>query len=122
MRVVIVAMAGIGKQSRVLLPLLEVLKSVKPEQRVIILAHLDDPTRDVLYKTIGRVLKSSKLPISKRLFLKSKLAPFKTELRELVDDRKSSRQKKKRLTQMGAGPMSYVLRAAIPLILNTFPK
>lgn len=111
-----------GKQNRVLLPLLEVLKSVKPDQRVIILAHLDDQTRDLLYKTIYKVINSDKIPFAKRRFLNSKLTPFKNELRDLGDANKTLFQKKKRLIQVGGGPMSYVLRAAIPLILDTFPK
>lgn len=109
-------------RKKVLLPLLHVLKSVKPEQRQILLAHLDDDTRDLLYGTITEVLRSSKVPFRKRLFLKSKLEPYKRDLRYLSNPQKSKIEKRKKLSQMGAGPMQLILRTAIPLLLNLFPK
>lgn len=116
-------MVALGsRHKKVLLPLLDVLKSVKPEQRVILLAHLDDKTRDLLYQTIQRVLTSDRVPFRKRLFLKSKLSDHKHDLRFLADRRKSVGAKKRKLAQMGAGPMSYILKAAIPLLLNVFTK
>lgn len=115
-------MSVLGRQKKVLLPLLEVLKTVKPDQRVILLAHLDDKTRDLLYQTIQRVLTSDRIPFRKRLFLKSKLNNYKHDLRYLADQRKSPGAKKRKLAQVGAGPMTYILRAAIPLLLNVFGK
>jgi hypothetical protein len=115
-------MARRGGKKSVVLPLLHVLKSVKPEHRVILLAHLDDPSRDALYEAINRVLKSDKLPARRRRFLKSKLEPYKDHLRYLADASKSPARKKKRLTQIGGGPMTYVLRDAVPLLLDLFPK
>ena len=115
-------MAAKKNRKQVMLPLLHVLKSLKPEHRVILLAHLDDVTRDGLYEAIDTVLRSDRLPFRKRLFLKSKLAPYKEQLRYLADRKRSSREKRKRLPQIGGGPMSYVLKEAIPLMLSIFPK
>lgn len=109
-----------GKKVQELLTLLRVLTSVSPEKRVIMLAHLDDVSRDSLYQTIDHVLRSQKVPARKRLFLKSKLNPYKTHIRYLASKKVSSVQKKKKLTQMGAGPMNLILKAAIPLLLNLF--
>jgi hypothetical protein len=109
----------------VLLPLLHVLKSLKPDYRVIILSHLDDATRDAIYKTITQVLSSDKVPAKRRLYLKSRLSPYKNHLRYLATCKPGKRcqhLKKKRLTQIGGGPMSHVLKTAIPLLLNLFPK
>jgi hypothetical protein len=112
-----------ARKKRVLLPLLQVLKSMKPEYRVIILSHLDDETRDSLYETITDVLNSDRVPFRRRLYLKSKLSPYKDHLRYLADRNKNSGYgKKKRLAQVGGGPMSHVLKTAIPLLLNIFPK
>lgn len=110
------------KRSKVVLPLLHVLKSIKPEQRQIILAHLDDSARDALYQTIGEVLRSDRVPFAKRLFLKSKLGPHRNDFRYLASPNKSATQKRKKLAQIGAGPMTHLLRTAIPLLMNLFPK
>jgi hypothetical protein len=110
------------KRTKVLLPLLQVLKSLTSEQRTIVLAHLDDKTRDFIYETITTVLRSEKLPFRKRAALKEKLSPYKNDLRYISDKKKSRAQKKNRLTQLGGGPMAHVLKTAIPMLLNLFPK
>lgn len=108
------------KKKHVLLPLLNALQTVKPEQRVILMAHFDDKTRDAIYETITHVLKSEKVPFAKRLFLKAKLSPYKNELRFLADKKKGAVKKREKLAQIGGGPMSHVLKAAVPLLLNIF--
>jgi len=111
-----------GKKLRVILPLLHALKSVRPDHRVILMAHFDDKTRDSLYEIITNVLRSEKVPFEKRLILKSKLAAHKSNLRYLSDKGKSSSQKQRRLAQIGGSPMTHVLKLAIPLLLNLFAK
>lgn len=109
---------------RLILPLLHALKTLKPDLRVIVLEHLDDRTKDELYRIIGEVLRSDKVPFRKRLFLKGKLEPYKKEFRCLARDstKAGSARKGRTLAQVGAGPMTHVLRLAIPLLLNVFPK
>ena len=109
-----------SKQKKVLLPLLNTLKSLKSDQRVILLSHLDDKTRDQLYETINAVMTSPSVPMRKRLFLKSKLSPFKTDFRFLVNRRAAPASKKRRLLQMGGAPMGVILRTAVPLLLNLY--
>lgn len=111
----------IGKKQQVMLPLLHVLKSIKPAHRIIILAHLDDKTRDALYATIMRVLQSSKVPLETRLKLKSQLKKYQKDLRYLADRSKSDRVKKRKLVALGGSPMRQVLNTAIPLLMNMFP-
>ncbi len=116
---------SIRRRSRkVLLPLLNALRSVKPKDRVIILAHLTDSAKDHLYETINYVLKSEEVPFAKRLFLKNKLGPYKDHLRYLAAHRGGRRGggKNKKLAQIGGGPMTHVLGAAIPLLLNIYAK
>jgi hypothetical protein len=107
-------------QRKIVLPLLGLLKGMKSSQRVILLSHLDDKTRDALYQTINSVLKSETVPARKRLFLRTKLLPFKSELRYLASKTKTSSQKRKKLTQMGGAPLGYILATAIPLLLNLY--
>lgn len=111
-----------GKKSKSLLPLLEVLRSMKSEHRPIIFAHLDDRTRDDICAVIRKVLTSSELSRKKRLFLSRKLDAHKDTLRILADQRRSRRVKKKILPQIGGGPMSSLLTTATsaPLLLSLF--
>lgn len=113
---------GGRRNKKVLLPLLHVLKSIQPQQRQILLAHFDDATRDLLYATIAEVLRSSRVPFQKRLFLRAKLSPYKNDLRYLNSPKKTKEQKRKKLQQLGAGPVNHIFRTAIPLLLNLFPK
>lgn len=103
-----------------MVPLLEALKSMRAEHRVIVLQHFDDVTRDRIYEAIMHTLTSERVPFRKRLFLRSKLAPYKKELRCLADRRRSPGEKKRKLVQLGGGPMTYVLRTALPLLLNLY--
>lgn len=110
------------KQKADLLPLLNVLKSLKSDDRVIILAHLDDETRDGLYATISAVLKSDKVPIETKLLLHRRLRNHREPLSHLISDKTSSKIKKQKLTQLGGGPMKLILQTALPLLLHLFPK
>ncbi len=110
------------KQKTQLLPLLNVLKSLKSSDRVIILAHLDDETRDGLYVTINTVLKSEKVPIETRLKLQNKLKHHQDCIKHITSDKTSPKTKKKKLTQLGGGPMKSIIQAALPMMLNLFPK
>jgi len=110
-------------QKKVILPLLGVLKNLKAADRIIILAHLDDLSRDSLYETINRVLsQSSPLPSSKKKLLKKKLWTHRDDLRYLTSQKKSKREKKRRLVHMGGNPLGYVLKTAVPLLLNLYGK
>lgn len=110
------------RQKTELIPLLNVLKSLKSNDRVIILAHLDDETRDALSATIASVLESEKVPIETRLHLHKKLRDHRDCLKHIISDRASSKTKKKKLTQLGGGPMKHILQAALPMMLQLFPK
>lgn len=115
-------MASKALSKKSLIPLLHVLKSIKSSDRVIILAHLDDKTRDAIYKTVSQVLKSKKLPIQNRLHLRDKLNTFKTDFRYITSSNGCQSKKKKKLTQLGGNPLSLVLDNALPLMLDLFPR
>lgn len=113
---------ALGKSANIILPLLNVLRTIKPDQRQILFAHFDDKTRDQIYKVIGEVLKSQRVPVRERLSLKGKLKPFKKDLRYLTESKRSKVQKRKRLSEIGGKPMNHILKTAIPLLLNLFPQ
>lgn len=83
---------------------------------------MDDDTRDGIYETISHVLLSQKVPMVKRKFLKRKLNAYKHQLRRVSSDKVSKQNKKRQLVQLGGGPMTYVLNAAIPLLLSYFAR
>lgn len=105
-----------------LLPLLHSLNSLKPDQRMIILAHLDAKTKNDLYQVIRHVLRSKKLPDGSIRYLRTKLHPFKETLRHLADEKQPRALKAKSLVQVGGGPLGHILPIAIPLLLDTFRK
>lgn len=109
-----------SSRAKQLLPLLRALQAVPPAFRVIILSHFDDKTRDGIYETINTTLQSEHVPFRKRLFLRSKLANFRREFRTLSNPKASSSEKKRKLCMVGAGPMQHLLRAAVPLLINTY--
>ncbi len=115
-------LGDMGGQPHKVIPLLDALRGMKPDARTIILAHLDDATRDDIYKTIAKVLQSDRLPAKKRAMLRRKLETFKSEFRQLAGAKASPRRKKKTLTQVGGGPIGHVIKQAIPLLLNVFRK
>lgn len=108
-----------SSRKRLLLPLLHALLRTPEDCRVILLSHLDDKTRDGIYEAIACTLTSSHVPLRKRLFLKSKLSNFKREFKVLASPKATPRQKKTSLCMVGAGPMRHLMRAAIPLLINT---
>jgi SOS response regulatory protein OraA/RecX len=110
-----------ASRRKLVLPLLGILKKLNSADRVIILSHLDNVSRDKLYETINHVLsKKSALPEVKKKQLKKKLWNFRADLRFLSHKSRSPKEKRRRLLQMGGGPMGYVIKTAIPLLLNLY--
>lgn len=105
---------------RKLLPMLQVLKYMKPSDRIIVLSHMDDNTKDDLYKTITHVLTSDMVPPRKRKHLTDKLAPYKKILHYLRSPTASAISKRKKVVQLGGDPLTYVLKAAVPMFVNLF--
>ena len=111
----------LAKRKRtVILPLLGALKDMRPDQRVIIMHHLDDETRDCLYEVIEHALCDTRLPPRRRTHLRTKLMPHKHDWRYIIDPRRPPKMRKKKLLQLGGGPFSHILRAAVPLLLDIF--
>lgn len=105
---------------RQLLPMLQVLKQMKASDRIILLSHLDDYSKDAIQKTISHVLTSDAVPRRKRKLLIDKLAPYKKRIMYLNSPRASSVGKRKTVVQLGGDPLGYVLNAALPLFVNLF--
>jgi len=107
---------------KVTLPLLHTLERMQPSHRGIIIAHLDDASRQIIYDSIAEVLRSSEISDARRLRLKQLLHPYKDNLRYLIRDRVSPRQKKKTLDLIGGEGLKPILSAAVPLLVGEFKQ
>ncbi len=108
------------RKRTVILPLIGALKDMRPDQRIIVMHHLDDETRDRLYEVIEHALCDTRLPPRRRTHLRTKLMPHKHDWRYIIDPRRPPNMRKKKLLQLGGGPFSHILRAAVPLLLDIF--
>ncbi len=106
----------------VYLPLYNALRKMKPDERVIVMSHFDDRTRDAIYRTVTEVLRSRSLAPQRRRNLARKLEAYKNEFRYLMDKRKGAVGKKRRLAQVGGAPMTSVLSTAVSMLSELFPK
>lgn len=109
-----------------IIPFLHILRNLTSEERVIVLSHLNDQTKDSIYKVISLVLRNKKVPFSDRLKLKVKLEPYKKALRYVTNKKsiggggKQSATKTKQLFQIGGEPLGTIIDSAIPLMLDLF--
>lgn len=104
------------------IPLLQTLKELKPTHRSIMLGHMNDESCEAIYKAVRNVLQSNKIGTKEKKNLRSKLLPYKNEVRALSNDKKSRKSKRKTLLQLGGFPLSTILSVAIPLLLQAIKK
>jgi hypothetical protein len=105
-----------------ILPFIHTFKTLRPAQRVILLAHLDDKSCNLLCECCANVLHNSKIPTAKRKRLSKALLPHKAALRQLVHPSGSLTAKRKKLYQLGGGPLSLILGTALPLLVDLLRK
>lgn len=102
--------------------MLQALKSMKPDDRIILMSHLNDKAKDALYETVAQVLQNEKLPEGKRRSLIRKLKPHKEAVRKLALNRHRPASRRRSVVQLGGSPMGYVLDAALPLFVSLFAQ
>ena len=110
------------KRLRAMLPFLQILKDLTPNQRAIILAHINDSSCEAIYETVSNVLRNKSVSEADARKLKRFLAPHKTCLRSLASKRLSSTQKRRKLYQIGGLPLATILGVGIPLLLSLIKK
>ncbi len=106
----------------VIIPLLDVLKRMPANDRVIILAHLDSATRDKIYTVITKVLQADSHSSRRKKALCQILTPYKDDLRFICCKRNSRQGKQRKLTQLGGKPLGHLLRAALPALVKVFQQ
>jgi len=120
------AVSGRGRKKlsgQKLLPILKMLKNVKPvSARKELLKHFDDETSEGLYEMIHNVLYSNKLTEGRKNKLRKALTPYKSNLKYIAREKGSGSVKKQKMAEMGAFPFTAILSAAIPLLTSLLFK
>lgn len=117
-----------------MLVFLQTLKELRPKHRIILLSHVDPTSHDCVCEAISNVLRSRRISAAKRGRLRKLLAPHKEVLRRLADGRRRRGSRRgavagagaaaeeasraASLVQIGGYPLSRVLSAAVPLLLD----
>ena len=92
------------------LPYLQVMTTCKPKLRKMIVGHAPNHVLLAICKCALNVLKGV-IPLTQRQ--KRQLTRYKTHLRGLANNKLSEKQKKRYLTQKGAGLLTTVLPPVI---------
>jgi hypothetical protein len=109
------------KQRNTILPLLNVLEELDFNHRTIVLAHLDDCSRDALITLISIVIRSKHVQDVEQELLRQELAPYKKNIGYLVNNKfKNKKKKRENLVKIGGGPLSTILQTGIPILLRLF--
>jgi hypothetical protein len=119
----------LGTQHRVqesLLPLLHILAAMKSQDRIVIMSHLDDYTRDKLYVVIGTVLNSKDISSTSknRIQLAFKNNAHKKDLEYILSDKfkNNHAEKNKRLLRIAGNPISPLLCTCVEYCLHSLCK
>lgn len=108
------------KQRKTVLPLLNILESLPANDRVIILAHLDDCSLDLLTQLISTVIRNKHIHEAEQELLRQELGPYKHHIRHLLNDKFKNKTRKNHLVKIGGSPLSAILQTGIPLLLRLF--
>lgn len=112
--------AKLEKAKRVL-PLLRTLQDFKPKRnRSILLSHLDDEACEALYEAVANVMLNDRLHPAVRAKLSQLLKRHRRPMEILSDADAEPALKRRHLAQMGGNPLSLILSAAIPILLDLF--
>ncbi len=106
------------------LPLIQVLKEIKPYQRQIVVDHLDDDACQSLGFCVSTVLSQGNSLINRKQ-VKCCVKANKSTIKNIIKSPKTKKQrqaKKHALAAFGGGPLALILSTAIPLLLNLLKK
>lgn len=106
------------KKIKKLLPFLQTMKEMRPAHRTIMLNHLDDESAENICEAAANVLRNDNLTQKQKTRLRRYLNPHKSTLRYITKKQVSIKNKKKKLSQIGGNPLSFILSTAIPLLLS----
>ena len=98
------------------IPLLKVLHELKPDQRTIVLASLDNKSCTAVVNCLRKLIKNKKLNRKTKTKLRKALGGQKETLRSLIYDNRT-KQRKELLPRVGGG-LGVALGAAIPILLE----
>ena len=104
------------QKAKRLLPLFSLLKQLSPKKRTEVIQYLDENCVQSLCEAIHNVLHNQSIGQKQQKKLKRTLSPHKAALRYLGDARRSGKQKRVKLMQIGGNPLALILSTVIPII------
>ena len=110
------------KRLREVIPFLQTFKDLRPNQRGILINHIDDKSCEILYEAIANVLRSPRISDGQKKKLRRALQAHKSCLRSLISSKTSKTVKRKKLQQIGGFPLATILATAVPLVLDLLMK
>ena len=110
------------KKAKKLLPLYLLLKQLPSKKRTELLQYLDEESAESLYEAVHNILTNPIIGPTQRRRLYRVLKPHKVTLRYLGDKRKSKKQKRQKLAQIGGNPLALILSTAIPILTEILMK
>lgn len=109
------------KKLKETIPMLEILKELKPYQRQIIIEHLDDGACESLQECLTTVLKKGQNSTYKKKISKCINENRKT-FEHILAVKKNKKNQRKLLARVGGNPLGFILSAAVPLLLDLVLK
>jgi len=106
------------------LPLIQVLKELKPYQRQILVEHLDEDACKTLGFCVSTVLKKGG-GLSNRNQIKCCVKSNKLLIGKIIKPNKTKREgkaKQQALALFGGNPLALILSTAIPILLDLIRK
>lgn len=110
-----VSMSINKRKFRKCMPLLKILNKISEEDRKNIISFLNDEGCEVLINCIQNTLYNPKL-IKATKPLRASLIKHKTDFANLLKPKKSVKQKKLRLVQVGGNPLGTILSTLLPIL------
>ena len=106
-------------QKNTILPLIHILRDLSPDYRMIILSHLDEISRDLMYRALRSVLFSNDeiMGSKKSEIVNNFLQPHSKDVSYMLDPFKSETMRKQKLIKVGGAAIQPVLDACIPIFL-----
>ena len=115
------------KKFQKIIPVIQILEKLKPQQRLQLADYLHDDVYDFIFECMHNVLHNKNFSTDFRKCLKKKLKNNSADVRYIVNMKKSKQLRKKRLIQSGGFPaiisaILSMLPVVIPLVKKGLKK
>lgn len=103
------------KKFRKCMPLLKTLSKISPEERQQLITFLDEKGCEALINCIQNTLYNKQLRKA-TVPLRPTLLKHKLDFKNLLNEKKTSKQKRDKLVQVGGFPLGLILSTLLPIV------